>query len=270
MKKKDVTNKKKKTYMSHRFDVLASIMINRIDDVEGNRKRAKKAEKQRQAELESSVPKPKKRPVKQKTARELMLANLVKNDLMIPGIEVHVVEIAAAIKKQKVVWFDNLVAEAVKRAGKMYGKSIINSLNKAARSEDGVYGVDQRSKTTIDNITIKTIFKVCAFGDDKIAGFTVCSPSDIYNKNFGTQYAISRYNRGINIVKTGIEEKRYAIPMVAENGSPRLGLVIGENKDASIKKLVKLDKKTTDAFFVALDESDEKSSDDESIKDVTD
>jgi hypothetical protein len=194
---------------SSRYTVLASICISR-----------EKPEKKRQIVTK------KKEKKRTKPESDLLLDEIKQDDGLVTEIMTSVDKIAPSMKKHSMTWFDDRVSEAVKRAVQMHAKSILCYLRECIHEN---HAMQNSRSMTFNDVRAKALFKVCAYGDSHVVGFTVCSPSDAFNKNFGTQVAIARYERAIMVIKNGKGGKRYVLPMTAELGVEEFGTIVGEN-----------------------------------------
>ena len=209
---------KKETRVSKRYDVLTCINItrerdfNKSDEKEGEEHSPKNGKKYRN-EAEA-------------------LVNDVKSaasDGKITVVTAQVVKMVATKGHSENAWFDEWASIAARRAAMMYGKHMVSALQERTFYEEHLADA-QRAKIVIEKVVVTALFKVCAAADEKVAGFSVCSPSDDFSKRNGTALAKKRYKAAKVRIENGAGGKVYEVPMAAELGVKNFGTIVGENE----------------------------------------
>lgn len=212
---------KKETRVSKRYDVLASIYITREKDYN----------KSDEGGCDEQSPKFQTRKGKSRSEAEA-LSDEVKSasrDGKIMIVTAQVLKMVATKGGSDNSWFDEWASIAARRAAMAYGAHLVSAFQDRAYYEEHQAG-DQRAKVIFDKINVKALFKVCAAADEKVAGFSVCSPSDDFSKKEGTAIAKRRYKAAKVKLEQGAAGKRYEVAMAAELGVKNFGTIIGENE----------------------------------------
>lgn len=211
---------KKETRVSKRYDVLTCINITRERDFN----------KSDENEGEEQPPKSSK---KYRSEAEALVGDVksAARDGKITVVTAQVVKMVATKGHAENAWFDEWASIAARRAAMMYGQHLVTALQERTFYEEHLAD-SQRTKIVIDKVVVTALFKVCAAADEKVAGFSVCSPSDDFSKRNGTAIAKKRYKAAKVRIEKGAGGKRYEVAMAAELGVKNFGVIIGENEDA--------------------------------------